>query len=524
MTELELIKSKLKDKYWRITSWVLYKIKDKYWNKIPFIPNEAQLFYFKNKHKKNIILKARQLWFSTLIDIDILDDTLFSSYHTNWIIAQDKDKATDLYDNKVKFAYDNLPIWLKDLFQTRIDRQWEIKFDNNNCSISVGTSFRSWTLQKLHISEYWKICAKYPEKAREIKTGSLNAVWPNQEVDIESTAEGASWDFYDKCMKALENEEKWKVLSDMDYKFFFFPWYLEPSYTIDSDEIITKETREYFEKIKNDEWFIRNFKWYEFTEWQMKWYQLKQEEQRDDMKREYPSFPKEAFELAVEWAYYEKELWLARRQWRVWKVPYDPNIPVHTVWDLWWAWWWDMMTIWFVQVYNKEIRLIEYFEWNWMSIKQVINFQVLNKEYNYWRHIFPHDAKVTELSNWITREKTAREMLRNVEVLDRTSISDWIDAVRQIFPNCRFDEEKCSVWLTRLWSYSKKYVKSLWKYIDEPDHTWSDWPDAFRYLAVSFNKLIPREEIKKTDFKLRRKYFDPIKQCWVWWNKEEYDD
>jgi hypothetical protein len=56
------------------------------------------------------------------------------------------------------------------------------------------------------------------------------------------------------------------------------------------------------------------------------------------MKREYPSTPKEAFELSVEWAYYEKELWLARRQWRIWKVDYDPILPVHTIWDLWWAW------------------------------------------------------------------------------------------------------------------------------------------------------------------------------------------
>lgn len=66
----------------------------------------------------------------------------------------------------------------------------------------------------------------------------------------------------------------------------------------------------------------------------MRWYQVKQEEQRDDMKREYPSTPKEAFELSVEGAYYEKELSLARRQNRIGKVPYDPNIPVHTAWDL----------------------------------------------------------------------------------------------------------------------------------------------------------------------------------------------
>ena len=489
MTEIELIKSKLWDKIWRIFSWKLYKIKDKNWDIIPFIPNDAQTHFYNNRHLKNIILKARQLWFSTLIDIDVLDDTLFSSYHTNWIIAQDKDKAKDLYDNKVKFAYDNIPKWLKDLFVTRIDRQWEIKFENNNCSISVWTSFRSWTLQYLHISEYWPICSKFPNKAREIKTGSLNAIWPKQQVTIESTAEWASGDFYDKSMTAMENEEQGKELSDMDYKFFFYPWYLEPSYEIESNQRITKETIAYFEKIKCDEWFIRNYPWCDFTEWQMLWYQLKEEEQKDDMKREYPSTPKEAFELSVEWAYYEKELWLARRQNRICKVAYEPSLPVHTVWDLWWAWWWDETAIWFIQIFSREIRIIDYFEWNWMSMIQIINFEVLNKDYKYWKHILPHDWRVTEYSTWITRESTARKMLHNVDICPSVSVADWINQVRQIFSRCYFDEENCSNWISRLWGYHKKYVKSLGKYIDEPDHTDSHWPDAFRYMAISFNKM-----------------------------------
>ena len=492
MNELAEIKKLLSNKEWRVTSWILYKIKDKDWNIVPFIPNEAQKYFFKNKHNKNIILKARQLWFSTLIDIDVLDDTLFSSYHTNGIIAQDSDKANDLYDNKVKFAYDNLPSWLKDNFKSRIDRQWEIKFENNNCSISVGTSFRSGTLQYLHISEYWKICAKFPEKAREIKTGSLNAVWPKQQVTIESTAEWASGDFYDKCQKALENEEMWKELSDMDYKFFFFPWYDEPAYTLDGSEVITKETKTYFEKIRWDEWYVRNRN-SQFTEWQMRWYQVKAEEQRDDMKREYPSTPKEAFELSVEGAYYEKELWLARRQNRIARVPYDPNIPVHTAWDLGGAGWWDETAIWFCQIYQNEIRLIDYFEWNGMSMREIINFQVLNKGYNYGRHIFPHDANVHEYTTGTTRISVARELLGNVEVLDISSVSDWINSVREIFPRCWFDEEHCSLGITGLWLYHKKYVKSIGKYIDEPDHNWSNWPDSFRYLAIAMRKIQPRK-------------------------------
>lgn len=524
LSEEEIFESMLLDKEWRIFSWVLYKIKDKDGNIIPFIPNEAQKHFFNNKHTKNIILKARQLWFSTLIDIDVLDDTLFSSYHTNGIIAQDKDKAKDLYDNKVKFAYDNLPKWLVDNFNTRIDRQGEIKFENNNCSVSVGTSFRSGTLQYLHISEYWKICAKYPEKAREIKSWSLNAVWPKQQVVIESTAEWASGDFYEKCMKALANEEQWKELSDMDYKFFFYPWYMEPAYTLDSQEIITKETRDYFEKIVWDEWYQRNYKWKQFTEWQMRWYQVKQEEQRDDMKREYPSTPKEAFELAVEWAYYEKELSLARNQNRIGRVMYDPNIPVHTAWDLWGAWWWDETAIWFVQIYANEIRLIDYFEGNGMSMREIINFQVLNKWYNFGRHFFPHDANVTEYTTGTTRLSVAKELLGNVEALERTAISDGINAVRDIFPRCWFNEEKCSVGISWLWAYHKKYVKSIGKYIDEPDHEWSNWPDAFRYMAVALKKMMPKENIKREPFQLRKKYFDPIKQKWINWNTRDDDD
>lgn len=54
----------------------------------------------------------------------------------------------------------------------------------------MGTSMRSSTLQLLHISEFGKIYAKFPDKTREIITESLNALAPGQYVFIESTAEG----------------------------------------------------------------------------------------------------------------------------------------------------------------------------------------------------------------------------------------------------------------------------------------------------------------------------------------------
>jgi len=496
MNEIDKIKEHLSDQKWRITSWVLYFIKDKNGKRVAFKPNKAQLDFIARRHTKNIILKARQLWFTTLAAIMQLDSVLFGSYKSVWIIAQDKDKQTEIFDEKVKFAYDNLPEWLRVNFVTRIDRQGMMKFENNQCSIQVDSSFRSGTLQKLHISEYWKICAKTPEKAKEIRSGALNAIWPSQECDIESTAEWASGDFYDKSMVALAHEEMGTELTDMDYKFFFYPWFLEDEYTLDANFPISSETINYFNTIKEDTYFRRHYPDYEFSEWQMRWYQKKKEEQKGEMKREYPSTPKEAFELAIEWAYYHKEMTLAREQWRVTKVIYDPQLPVHTFWDLGWSGSWsDDTSIWFAQFFKNEIRLIDYFEVQWMSMREIVNFHINPRWYKYWTHYLPHDANHHEYTIGWTKLDRAKEFGLNAIALKIASISSGIDKVREIFHRCYFDEWKCSTWISHLNMYSKKYNKSLWMFTSEPEHDeHSHCADAFRYLAMSEAVAI---EIKK---------------------------
>ena len=97
----------------------------------------------------------------------------------------------------------------------------------------------------------------------------------------------------------MQLQEMKKDITDMDYKFHFYAWWLDDSYVLYSNDPIRTETREYFRKITNDDWICTNYPNIEFTESQMRWYQKKQEEQRDDMQREYPSYPKEAFDLAI---------------------------------------------------------------------------------------------------------------------------------------------------------------------------------------------------------------------------------
>ena len=98
-------KERLGSKEWRVEHF--YKIKNKQKQLVTFKKNKAQRDFDKNKHCRNIILKSRQLGFTTLEAIDMLDDTLFQRNMDCLFIAQDLETAKDIFDNKIKLAWDN---------------------------------------------------------------------------------------------------------------------------------------------------------------------------------------------------------------------------------------------------------------------------------------------------------------------------------------------------------------------------------------------------------------------------------
>ena len=109
----------LADPWWRLTSGQLYKIMIKGDNDedelvVPFKPKEAQLDLLDNLHTRNDVLKARQLGFTTVIQILFLDCVLFKENVRAATIAHNEDAAKKIFRDKLKFAYDNLP-----------DRDWE---------------------------------------------------------------------------------------------------------------------------------------------------------------------------------------------------------------------------------------------------------------------------------------------------------------------------------------------------------------------------------------------------------------
>ena len=485
MKEQDKFKELIWDWKWRITSWKLYKIKDKDGNVIPFIPNPHQLYLINNLHYKNLILKARQLGFSTMIQVLMLDQALFRNNIACWVIAQGLREAKSIFDNKIKFAYDNLPEWLRKARTLTKDSSDTLEF-NNWSSIYVGTSFRWGTLQYIHVSEYGKICAKYPDRAKEINTGALEAVWAWNYVFIESTAEGKSWDFYNKAENAKKLKLSGKKLNEHEFKFFFFSWHEVKEYRLNDEALeLTQETIDYFQTLEEDFNITCDLE-------QKKWYQVKKEEKNDDMYREYPSTPEESFKVAIAWSYYKKWINEVYKENRVCNVPYEKSLPLYIGMDIGWAWGWDDMVVWFFQVFGKEIRWVDYWDWSWFSMQDLHSEILIDKPYKYHTVFMPHDAEVHSQNDWKTRSQTMRDLGYKVEVLTSKpwAVSERIQDVRDNFKYCWFDKQRCWDALDMLWEYKRKWSDSIWDFLWTPDHNNSHCADGFGYSIISVVRVL----------------------------------
>ena len=467
-----LIKDKFKDAYWRLNN--LYWIQDKYGRKVKFNLNWAQQELYDNLWYCNVILKARQLGISTFVCILFLDRCLFNSNLSAGIIAHTLEDAQQLF-RKFKFAYDHLNEEIKRRISAANDTSQMLKFSNNS-SIRVGTSLRSSTFQYLHISEFGKICAKFPDKANEIVTGSLNTVAPGQYIFIESTAEGRDGYFYDICKRA--QSMRMNDLSKLDFKFHFFPWWKEPVYRSGSTMAISQDLADYFDHLKN-----LNIK---LDDDQRHWYAIKHATQQENMRREFPSTPEESWEVSNEGFYYGKQMSIARAQKRVGLIPYDDQLPVFTAWDLGYN---DSTSIWFFQLIGKEIRLIEYIEGSGESLSHWLGV-VKSKEYIYEKHLAPHDIMVHEYTSGMTRQASARKMGFNLVPVQKVEIIPGIDAARSIMNRCWFDEKKCAQGIKCLENYKKDWDDRNATWRSQPLHNWaSHGADAFRTLATGLHYI-----------------------------------
>lgn len=473
---LQDFKDKMSDPVWRLSN--LYYIRDADGNKVKFTPNQEQLHLLYNLHYFNIIPKARQLGITTFFCILYFDQILFNEHKLAGIIAHTREHAKKIFKDKIKFAYDNLPDWLKaTIGAPTTETTQEMTFANGS-TIFVSTSARSGTVQYLHISEFGFTCQHYPDKAEEIVSGSINTVHAGQYISIESTAEGKEGYFYEMCMEAKKKHDSNATLSELEFKYFFFPWFGHPDYTLDGANFpITRDYDEYFNKLKVDNNIT-------LSEGQKRWYIIKHKANKDKMYSQYPSTVEEAFNASIQGAYYSTQMTKVYEDKRIRNLPYDETLAVDTWWDLGMN---DENVIIFTQSYGPEIRIIDVYHNSGEGLAHYVK-TLKDRGYRYGYHTLPHDVEVRELGTGVSRKETLNTLgLNGIRVCKKVSVQDGIEKVRSLFSRMYFDEAKTESLYKSLPLYRKEWDDKLGTFKDKPRHdTNSHFADALRVLSLAW--------------------------------------
>lgn len=179
---------------------------------------------FGKKPVRIIVLKARQLGISTFTEGLITALTINTPNTDAVLIAHNTESSGKIYEMTQLFI-DCLPQGLRP--QQKYSNKKQIVFDSDNgglkSSIRVmanGDATRGSTYRLAHISEL-----AFFEKPKESMV-SLNQAIPSVNDSlaiIESTANGFNY-FYEMWQDAVEGRS--------DYIPVFFPWYLDPSYSM----------------------------------------------------------------------------------------------------------------------------------------------------------------------------------------------------------------------------------------------------------------------------------------------------
>ena len=185
-----------------------------------------------------------------------------------------------------------------------------------------------------------------------------------------------------------------------------------------------------------------------------------------------------------EGAYYSAEMREARAEDRIRDVKYDKSKGVITAWDLGVG---DSTSIWFAQMVNTEVRLIDYYEGSGVGLEHYAKV-LQDKGYVYDSHILPHDVRVRELGSGMSRLEVLADLgIRDVEIAPQLNIDDGIQKVRSMLPNCWFDGKKTEKGIDSLVNYSRDWDENGKTWRLRPRHDWaSHGADAFRYLAIGY--------------------------------------
>ena len=197
-----------------------FNIIDKKSNNVPFRLNKVQLNFLEQAEGRDIILKARQLGFSSLILAIFACDFLYRPYSFSVVVADNTDNSLDLLD-RVKIYLKSYEEKSGNKIPLKYNSKYEMYNQYNGARYKIGSAEnrefgRSKTITNLHLAEI----SRYPN-AEKIFASALQAVTPKGRVFIETTANGFNY------FKSLWDESE---LGERPFKTHFYNYAWEDEY------------------------------------------------------------------------------------------------------------------------------------------------------------------------------------------------------------------------------------------------------------------------------------------------------
>lgn len=269
------------------------KIVDNSGNMVPFQLNEQQCHFIEDMTKFNIILKARQLGFSTM-SLGLCLWQAVNKPNTNYLIVSYKqDSSTSLFE-KLKQMYYSMPHDKYEFPKVKRDNRGEFLFENGSriqCVVAgLKELSRGSTYQYILLSEF-----AFYSNHEKILLAIEQSLAKNEEsrVVIETTANGFNY-FQSLFMSAYKGKSK--------YKFFFYPWFASAynkQFAFEYEEAMTwwktqnKGNKLYSKDLEPDEIALHTkgvtLKMITWRRWKLLDMTLQ------DFQQEFPSSPFEAF-------------------------------------------------------------------------------------------------------------------------------------------------------------------------------------------------------------------------------------
>lgn len=324
MTELsqmeQLVQRALTDHRFFIETFISIKDKDRYI--VPFVFNPIQELFFSKYEEMNskgvrhhIILKPRQLGFTTLVCALFLTECILVPNTVAAIIAHDAESTARIFEI-TKLMYDKLPEEIRPTKKYSSKR--EIVFEDIGSKIFIGTAGsvgfgRGTTINLLHCSEY-----AFWEKPEELLPSLLETVPKDNGIIIyETTANGYNH-FHDDYLIATKTSDIDRKLNQIPYPHFY-RWFDHPEYhfkleSAEEDYIKSSLTADEQTMIK-----VHNL-----TLGQMAWRRSKQASLKEKFMQEYPEDDVSCF-IASGKPFFDRQiiksigLWLEENKVDEWK-------------------------------------------------------------------------------------------------------------------------------------------------------------------------------------------------------------